>query len=133
MNEDLSGLFDKLNINPNSISPDMMNTISSMVNNYNSSNNNSNNSESETSYNSEKTDNNFNMDFETIMKLKEIFDRMNSSDNDPRSNLLRALKPYLNDSRKSKVEQYIQFMKMSKVLEGFNFMNGSNQHNDGKL
>lgn len=38
MNEDLSNLFDKFNINKDSISPDMINNLMGMLNN-NSSNN----------------------------------------------------------------------------------------------
>ena len=44
--------------------------------------------------------------------------------NDPRSNLLQSLKPYLNDSRKSKIDQYIQLLNMSKVLDVFPFIGG---------
>lgn len=39
MNEDLSNLFDKFNINKDSISPEMVNNLMNMINN-NSSNNN---------------------------------------------------------------------------------------------
>ena len=57
------------------------------------------------------------------MKMKSIIDNMNTK-NDPRSNLLQSLKPYLNDGRKSKVDQYINLMNMSKVLDVFPFKNG---------
>lgn len=69
--------------------------------------------------------NGFNIDFETIMKLKSVMDKMNSKD-DPRAKLLISLKPYLKDSRKNKVDQYIQFFNMSKIMGMFT--NG-----DGKL
>lgn len=65
------------------------------------------------------------IDFETIMKFKSVMDKMNSKD-DPRAKLLISLKPYLKDSRKSKVDQYIQFFNMSKIMGMFT--NG-----DGKL
>ena len=55
--------------------------------------------------------------------LKTVFDKMNNK-NDPRAKLLLALKPYLKESRKEKVEQYIQLFNMSSMLEGFNFMGG---------
>ena len=43
---------------------------------------------------------------------------MNVKD-DPRSNLLNSLRPYLSENRKSKIDQYIQLMNVSKVMEVF--------------
>lgn len=57
-----------------------------------------------------------NLDFDTIFKMKSIFEKMNSTE-DPRANLLRSLKPYLKESRKSKVDQYIQLFNMTKVID----------------
>ena len=48
MNEDLSGLFDKFNIDKNSISPEMINNLMGMLNN--SSSNNSSNNESNNNF-----------------------------------------------------------------------------------
>jgi hypothetical protein len=59
-------------------------------------------------------------DIETIMKIKTIMDSMNSGANDPRSNLLLSLKPYLRDEKKSKVEQYIKLLNITKVMSIFN-------------
>ena len=137
-NEDMSDVFEKLNsiAGNNNISPDMVNNLFNMLNNSSNSevhNNNNSNTSNGTSQNSNNTsassnsqNNSFNnngIDFETIMKMKSIIDKMNVKD-DPRSNLLQSLKPYLKDSRKSKVDQYIQLMNMSKVLEVFPFMGG---------
>ena len=58
--------------------------------------------------------------------MKTIIDKMNTKD-DPRANLLQSLKPYLKDSRKSKVDQYIQLMNMSKVMDVFPFMGGDHK------
>ena len=124
-NEDMSDVLKKLNSfigqNNNNISPDMVNNLFNMVNN----SNNENTSKTSTSYNdNQSTSSNFNnIDFETIMKMKTIIDKMNVKD-DPRSNLLQSLKPYLKDSRKSKIDQYIQLMNMSKVMDVFPFMGG---------
>ena len=122
MNEDLSSLFEKFNINKDSISPEMINNLMEMFNNSNSSTDESTSSSS----------NNFTsgIDFETIMKMKSIIDKINIKD-DPRSNLLQSLKPYLKESRRSKVDQYIQLMNMSKVMEVFPFMGGE-KANDRK-
>ena len=55
----------------------------------------------------------------TMMKMKKIIDSMKESKNDPRANLLKSLKPYLKESRKEKVDQYIQIFGMEKVFEMF--------------
>lgn len=135
-NEDMSDVFDKLNsiAGQNNISPEMVNNLFNMFNNSNNNNeninpNNSDNSSkqdynySSNSNNQENSFGNSGIDFETIMRMKTIIDKMNTKD-DPRSNLLQSLKPYLKDSRKSKVDQYIQLMNMSKVMDVFPFMGG---------
>ena len=58
-----------------------------------------------------------------LFKMKAIFDQMNKKD-DPRANLLLSLKPYLKESRKNKVEQYVQLFNMSKVIDLFNNQSG---------
>lgn len=55
-----------------------------------------------------------NLDFKTIMKLKSVMDSMNSNNN-PDSQLLYSLKPYLRKSRQDKLDQYINLLKISKV------------------
>lgn len=125
MNEDLSSLFEKLNINKDSISPDMINNLASMLNNKSNNSNSSSNSQKEGTNNSSTS----NIDFETIMKMKTIIDKMNVKD-DPRSNLLLSLKPYLKESRREKLDQYIQLMNISKALDFFPFLGGDKQKND---
>lgn len=95
-----------------SISPEAINNIMNMI-----KNNNKDNSSESTSNSAN------NIDIETIMKLKTVLEKVNSRD-DPRSNLLLSLKPYLKESRKNKVEQYIQLFNMTKVLDIFNSMSG---------
>ena len=124
MNEDLSSLFEKLNINKDSISPDMINNLASMLNNKSNNSNSSSNSQKEGTNNSSTS----NIDFETIMKMKTIIDKMNVKD-DPRSNLLLSLKPYLKESRREKLDQYIQLMNISKALDFFPFLGGEKQKN----
>lgn len=78
------------------------------------------------------TDNNFSdfsnmfsgIDMNTLLKIKGIMEKMNQKKNDPRSNLLLSLKPYLKPSRRDKVDQYIQIFNMSSLLENINFMGG---------
>ena len=54
-------------------------------------------------------------------------EKLNSNSNDPRANLLLSLKPYLKESRREKVDQYIKFFGMSKVLEMFNNSGGDSK------
>lgn len=49
--------------------------------------------------------------------MKSIMDKMGNSKNDPRANLLLSLKPYLKESRKSKVEQYVGLLNMTKIID----------------
>lgn len=88
------------------ISPEMINNMSSMLNNGN--NNNSNNNSSAP-----------NIDMGTIMKMKSIMDNMNNK-NDPRANLLYSLKPYLRDSKKNKLDQYVNLLNISKIADIMN-------------
>lgn len=137
-NEDMSDLFEKFNnvAGQNNISPDMVNNLFNMLKNSNNLQNNNSNTNFDTSNNNQYSNNFSNnsadssnsngIDFETIMKMKSIIDKMNVKD-DPRSNLLQSLKPYLKDSRRAKVDQYIQLMNMSKVMEIFPFMGGDNK------
>lgn len=77
--------------------------------------------------NSSNNENNnpfWNIDMNTILKIKQVMEKMNNNKNDPRSNLLLSLKPYLKPSRKQKVDQYIQIFNMGSIMENFNFMGG---------
>ena len=93
------------------VSPDMINNLSSM---FNSNSTNSSNNNSSTS-----NQNNLNLDMNTILKMKSIMENMNNKD-DPRANLLYSLKPYLRDSKKSKIDQYVNMLNISKIAD---FMN----------
>lgn len=117
---------------------DIVNKISSMLNNNNTAGNNENSDFTSTiknildnmnnntenppnSTSSNRSSNNMDFDIGTILKLKSIMEKMNSKD-DPRSNLLMALKPYLNDNRKEKLDQYVKLLSVSKILEVYNDM-----------
>ena len=97
------------------VSPEMINNLGNMLN----SNNSSNQSSSQNG--------NFNLDMNTIMKMKSIMENMNNK-NDPRANLLYSLKPYLRDSKKDKLDQYVNLLNVSKLAD---FMN-TNNNNDNK-
>lgn len=70
----------------------------------------------------------FNIDINTMLKMKSIIDAMNSQKDDPRANLLKSLKPYLKESRKEKVDQYIKIFSMEKVFEQFNPLGGDKKN-----
>ena len=114
-NEDMSELFSKFEnmVQEGNIPDEMKNILSSFSSNNSEKSSNSDNSKHDNSDNS-----NVNIDFETIMKMKSMMEKLNNKD-DPRANLLLSLKPYLKNSRKEKVDQYIKLFNMSKVLEVF--------------
>ncbi len=92
-------------------------TLKNILNNFKAS------SEEQNSNNN----NNFNFDINTMLKMKNIMDKMNSNSNDPRANLLLSLKPYLNNNRKEKLDQYMQFLNISKVIEVFQSEGGADK------
>ena len=84
------------------VSPEMLNNLGNMMNSNSQSNQNS------------SQNGNFNLDINTIMKMKSIMENMNNK-NDPRANLLYSLKPYLRDSKKDKLDQYVNLLNVSKI------------------
>lgn len=132
-NEDLSEIIEKfkstINNSDNSesntssasgspnISPE---TISNMIQMLKSKTEANSSESTSTERNSSSTSN---IDIETILKFKNMFDKMNSKD-DPRSKLLMALKPYLKESRKEKLDKYVQLFNISKVIDVFGFTTG---------
>lgn len=101
------------------ISPEMIENFSSMMSNGNTSksNENSENTNNQNSSNSSGFDFN-NIDMNTILKMKSIMEKLNSKD-DPRSNLLYSLKPYLRESKKEKLDQYANLLNIAKLSELF--------------
>ena len=142
-NEDMSDIMQKLSSMINSSNTDEnskytnddvssnsnqfnMDNLKEFINNFQNSSQEDNTNINDDSNNGNNNSNNFNFDINTMMKMKSIMDKMNSSRNDPRSNLLQSLKPYLNNNRKERLDQYMQFLNISKVLEAFNSEGGVN-------
>ena len=99
--------------------------------NFNPNNNTSN---SNRTNNSATSNNMSNFDFSKIdmnmmLKMKSIMENLNSS-NDPRSNLLYSLKPYLRDEKKGKIDQYANLLNFAKVAEVFKSDNKENKKNE---
>lgn len=87
-----------------------------------------NSSNDKSSEQSSNDSNSFNIDMGTMLKMKQVMDSINSSKDDPRTNLLLSLKPYLKDSRKKKVEQYIKLFGIEKAFQAFDFLGGENKN-----
>lgn len=73
----------------------------------------------------------FSFDINTILKIKNIMSSMNNK-NGPRNQLLQSLKPYLEETKKEKLEQYIKIANLLSVLDSlddkksFKFLTDSN-------
>lgn len=90
------------------VSPEMLNNLSSMF-----QSNSSTDSLPNTSSNSS---NSFNLDPQTLIKMTSIINNMNKKDN-PGTNLLHSLKPYLRESRKNKLDQYANLLNITKIAD----------------
>lgn len=56
-------------------------------------------------------------DMEMIMKMAKVM--KSTSEPSPSTELLKSLKPFLNDGRKSKVDKYIKILGMTKAIDLF--------------
>lgn len=122
MSDNMSNLMNQISnmLNSNEIPDDIKNMMSNLSKSQKDSSTSNTASPNEISNSSQAPD----LDIETILKIKKIMDSMKETKNDPRANLLRSLKPYLKDSRKEKVEQYIQFLGIEKAFETFGSLGG---------
>lgn len=99
MNEDINNVFEKFS---DILKEKDIDLNSILGNEQSNENNNSTNSD-------------FSFDINTIMKIKNIMDNMNNK-NSPRNQLLMSLKPYLEEEKKEKLEQYIKIANLLSVL-----------------
>ncbi|MCL2355046.1 MAG: hypothetical protein FWC68_04150 [Oscillospiraceae bacterium] len=130
-NSDLSGMLEKLNIDPNSISPDMVNSFLSMLGNPKKDESSPENiTSTSTAAQSPESANAPAIDMDMVFKMKSMVEKMNTNNDDPRSNLLGSLKPYLKESRKDKLDQYIQLLNMSKMIDFLPLLGGGNNKNE---
>ena len=72
--------------------------------------------------NEENVSSDFNIDIETLIKLKDFFQKMNDNNN-PRNRLLYSLKPFLKDSRRKKLDEYIKIANLLVILNVVNDIN----------
>lgn len=136
MDGDTNDIFQKLNSFLDN--PEMADNLKNIINNISSSDKNNPedstlNDESDAKNRTYSTSNNArfpDFDIETILKLKNILDTLNNSENDSRSNLLLSLKPYVADSKKQKIDQYIKFLNLAKVAQVINPLGGDTNKNE---
>ena len=122
----IKNLVDNGNISDalSKISPEMIQNFQNMLNS-NSSNSNQNNKETNTSNNLDLSK----IDMNTMMKITSMLNNMNNKD-DPRTNLIYSLKPYLRDSKKEKIDQYANLLNITKMADLFNKTNPGQQSHD---
>lgn len=87
------------------------NTENNHYNNNNNNNNNSNNNNSNMNFDLN------NIDMNTIMKMSSILGKVNNQKDDPRANLLNSLKPYLRDSKKGQLDNYMSLLNVAKIAD----------------
>ena len=126
MMKNIKNMVDNGNISEaiSQISPEMIQNFQNMLNS-NSSNSNQNNKETNTSNNLDLSK----IDMNTMMKITSMLNNMNNKD-DPRTNLIYSLKPYLRDSKKEKIDQYANLLNITKMADLFNKTNPGQQSHD---
>ena len=143
-NNDMQNLFAQVNqMLQNGNIPDELKNIVNNMNNSSTANensstasrknvsNNNNSQQSNEPNNSDSSSSNFNfsdIDINTLLKMKQVMEAMNSNKDDPRANLLLSLKPYLKKSRQDKVEQYVKLFGIGKAFEAFGSLGGDVKH-----
>lgn len=91
--------------------------LNSILENFKTNNSNENATDQQTNFDQ--------IDTETILKIQKILSMLKSKNNNQDETLLRALKPYMRESRKGKIDQYIKLLHMIKIFEKFQEMGGN--------
>lgn len=108
---DINELIDKLNDKT---------TSNKKETDYKENENNKNNNSNNNSYNSSNI--NFS-DIQNILKMKEIFDKSNTQ-NSKNLELLSALKPFMKDSRKEKIDKYSKMLRFAEIAKTLDLFGG---------
>ena len=134
-NNDMQNLCAQVNqMLQNGNIPDELKNIVNNMNNSSTANENSSTASSKNvsnNNNSDSSSSDFNfsdIDINTLLKMKQVMEAMNSNKDDPRANLLLSLKPYLKKSRQDKVEQYVKLFGIGKAFEAFGSLGGDVKH-----
>lgn len=117
--EEIKDLASKFKSNGGSadtvVNPSNSNVNASSTNDLKDNNSNaSSNSESQFDFS--------NIDIGTLMKVQGMLSKLNSASDDDMTKLLFALKPYLRNEKKEKVDEYIKLVRMGKMTELFDLL-----------
>ena len=123
--KNIKNMVDKGNLSDaiSNISPEMIQNFSKILSNQggNQNTNNQNNQVKKEEQNESKTENSTfdfsNLDINTVMKMSSAINKMKDTKNDPRANLLNSLKPYLRDSKKGQLDNYMNLLNVAKIAE----------------
>ena len=102
------------------ISPEMIQNFSKILSNQNNDNNSSSTNTNNQNQDKNNQGSNFDingLDMNTIMKMSSVIQKMNNTKDDPRANLLNSLKPYLRNSKKEKLDNYMNLLNVTKIAE----------------
>lgn len=100
------------------ISPEMIQNFSKILSNQETSKESSSQGDNQRAENSNNNGFDFsNLDINTVMKMSSAINKMKDSKNDPRANLLNSLKPYLRDSKKGQLDNYMNLLNVAKIAE----------------
>lgn len=118
--KNIKNMVDNGNISDaiSNISPEMIQNFSKILSNQQANTNTQNNQE--TPKQEESTTSNFdfsNIDMNTVMKMSSVIGKMKDNKNDPRANLLNSLKPYLRDSKKGQLDNYMNLLNVAKIAD----------------
>lgn len=151
--QNIKNMVDNGNISEaiSNISPEMIQNFSKMLSNQQNNQTQNNNSQAEQTQHSVSNNQNFNpennnfnnnnsnnnnmnfdlnnIDMNTIMKMSSILGKVNSPKDDPRANLLNSLKPYLRDSKKGQLDNYMSLLNVAKIADIMKDNNKENKNN----
>jgi len=82
-------------------------------------------SEDTTDTSSSTNNDSSNFDLNTILKLKKIIDKMNTNQS-KNIGLLMAIKPFMRESRKEKIDKYAQLLKVAEIFKDLDILGGDN-------
>ena len=100
------------------ISPEMIQNFSKLLSNQENNNQNKESNTTNTNQSKETTNFDFNgIDMDTVMKMSSVLGKMKNSKDDPRANLLNSLKPYLRESKKGQLDNYMNLLNVTKIAE----------------
>lgn len=151
--QNIKNMVDNGNISEaiSNISPEMIQNFSKMLSNQQNNQTQNNNSQAEQAQHSGGNNQNFNpennnfnnnnsnnnnmnfdlnnIDMNTIMKMSSILGKVNNPKDDPRANLLNSLKPYLRDSKKGQLDNYMSLLNVAKIADIMKDNNKENKNN----